>query len=178
MKQKRPSEAFNSLTSERIQRRNQVHNICRQFSRSPSRGNLARLKSLFAHVGDDVFIEQGFYCDYGHKISLGHRVYLNINCILLDGGMITIGDDCLIGSNVQILTVNHATSAKERLQKTNFASDISIGNNVWIGAGVIILPGISIEDGAVIGAGSVVSRQVQANCLYAGNPARKIHPLE
>lgn len=168
---------FNSLTPELIQRRNQVHDICRQFSRSPSRGNLLRLKSMFASYGDEVFIEQGFYCDYGDKISLGNRVYLNVNCTLLDGGLITLGDDCLIGPNVQILTINHAVSPKERLDKKNFAEDVTIADNVWIGAGAIILPGVIISDNAVIGAGSVVNKDVPTNCLYAGNPAKKIRIL-
>jgi len=171
------SLSFNSLTPELIQRRHQVHDTCRQFSRSPSKGNLSRLKSLFAHCGDDVFIEQGFYCDYGDKITLGHRVYINVNCTFLDGGQINIGDDCLIGPNVQILTINHAISPKERLKKHNYAEDIHIENNVWIGAGSVILPGISIGSGTVIGAGSVVTKSVQSNCLFAGNPAKKIRRI-
>ncbi|NOQ78620.1 MAG: sugar O-acetyltransferase [Gammaproteobacteria bacterium] len=169
---------FNSLTPELMQRRHQVHDTCRQFSRSPSKGNMARLKSLFAGVGEEVFIEQGFYCDYGDKITLGHRVYINVNCTFLDGGRINIGDDCLIGPNVQILTINHAASPIERLKKLNYAEDIHIENNVWIGAGAIILPGIHIGSGAVIGAGSVVTKNVPGNCLYAGNPAEKVRLLE
>ncbi|MCP3850072.1 MAG: sugar O-acetyltransferase [Gammaproteobacteria bacterium] len=169
---------FDSLTKERIKQRHKVHEICRQFSRSPSRGNLIRLKELFLSCGEGVFIEQGFYCDYGDKISIGQRSYLNMNCTLLDGGLITIGDDCLIGPNVQILTINHDTSPQKRLSKKSYAEDIHIGNNVWIGAGVIILPGVNISEGAVIGAGSVVTKAVQEKCLYAGNPAKKIHSLE
>ncbi len=169
---------FDSLTKERIQQRHKVHEICRQFSRSPSRGNLIRLKELFLSCGEGVFIEQGFYCDYGDKISIGQRSYLNMNCTLLDGGLISIGDDCLIGPNVQILTINHDTSPQKRLSKKSYAEDIHIGNNVWIGAGVIILPGVNISEDVVIGAGSVVTKAVQKKCLYAGNPAKKIHSLE
>ena len=169
---------FDSLTPELIQRRHQVHDTCRQFSRSPSKGNLSRLKALLASCGKEVFIESGFYCDYGDKISLGHRVYLNINCTLLDGGFITIGDDCLIGPNVQILTINHEMLPSARLEKKNLAQDVRIESNVWIGAGTIILPGVTIAEGAVIGAGSVVTKDVQAACLYVGSPAKKIRELE
>ncbi len=169
---------FNSLTPELIQQRHRVHDTCRQFSKSPSKGNLQRLKGLFLSCGADVFIEQGFYCDYGDKISIGERVYLNMNCTLLDGGLITLGDDCLVGPNVQILTINHDTSAKKRLDKANHMEDVYIGANVWIGAGAIILPGVNISEGAVIGAGSVVNKEVEAYCLYAGNPAKKIHYIE
>ena len=167
-------QEFNSLTIDHIQRRNKVHEICRQYSRSPSRGNFKRLKSLFKQVGKEVFIESGFHCDYGAKISLGDRVYMNINCTLLDGAAIIIGDDCLIGPNVQLLTINHALAPEERLKKANLASDIIIENNVWLGAGVIVVPGVTIHSGTSIGAGSVVTRDCDKNCLYAGNPARKI----
>lgn len=169
---------FNSLLPELIQQRHQVHEICRQFNRSPSKGNLKRLKSLFSACGEAVFIEPGFHCDYGNKIIMGDRVYININCTFLDGALISIGHDCLIGPNVQILTINHSTSAKNRSGKANFASPVSIGENVWIGAGAIILPGVNIADNAVIGAGSVVTKNVEGQYLYAGNPAKKIHPLD
>jgi maltose O-acetyltransferase len=170
-------KGFNSLTHEHIQQRHQLHEICRQFNRSPSKGNLLRLKKRLAHCGEAVFIESGFYCDYGEYISLGDRVYINANCTLLDGGKIIIGDDCLIGPNVQILTINHATNATERLAKENFIADVCLENNVWVGAGSIILPNITIAEGAVIGAGSIVTKNVSKNCLYAGNPAKKIRLL-
>ncbi len=170
--------SFNSLSAELRQQRHQVHDICRQFNRSPSRGNLQRIKTLFSRCGKEVFIEQGFYCDYGDKITLGDRVYLNVNCTLLDGGLINIGDDCLIGPQVQILTINHALSPRERLHKENIAQDVTIANNVWLGAGAILLPGITIGSGAVIGAGSVVTKDVPESCLYAGNPAKRVRQLD
>jgi len=172
------SEIFDSLSSENRERRSQVHDICRLFSRSPSKGNLTKLKRLFARVGSDLFVEQGFYCDYGAKITMGDRVYINVNCTMLDGGEIKIGDDVLIGPNVQILTVNHPTNPSERLRKTNLIDNVSIGNNVWIGAGSIILPGVTIGNNVVVGAGSVVTMDLIANCLYVGNPADKIRVLD
>ena len=168
---------FDSLTPELIQRRQHVHEICRQFGRSPSKGNLKRLKALFSACGEQVVVESGFYCDYGDKIVLGNRVFININCTILDAGLGNIGDDCLIGPNVQMLAVGHDLDPTLRLAKHNYAQDITLGKNVWIGAGVIILAGVSIGDNSVIGAGSVVTKDVIAGHLYAGNPAKKINIL-
>ena len=168
---------FNSLTPKLIARRQHVHEICRQFARSPSKGNLKRLKLLLKNSGQQVIIESGFYCDYGYNIAIGERSYININCTILDGGLVTIGDDCLIGPNVQLLAVEHDVDPKLRLEKHNYAKDITIGNNVWLGAGVILLPGVTIGNNSVIGAGSVVCKNVPASCVYAGNPAKKIRAI-
>ena len=163
---------FDSLLLENREQRNKAHELCRQFNRAPSKGHLKKLKVIFKHAGEMLIIEQGFHCDYGDKISFGDRVYLNINCTLLDGGEIEIGDDVLIGPNVQILTVNHPMNSAERLERKNLTSNVSIGNNVWIGAGAIILPGVSIGEGVVIAAGSVVTKSVEPYYLVTGNPAK------
>lgn len=172
-----PRYAFDSLQPELRQLRQKVHECCRNFNRSPSKGNQKKLKELFASYGSDVFIEPGFHCDYASKVSLGNRVYFNINCTILDGGLVTLGDDCLIGPNVQLITINHDLNPTKRLDKTNYASDINIGNNVWIGAGAIVLPGVTVGDGAVIAAGSIANRDIPDNTLYAGNPAKMIKRL-
>lgn len=182
---------FNSLSPELIRHRKSVQELCRQFTRSPSKGNLKRLKSLFHSCGEDVFIEHGFNMDYGDNITLGDRVFINVNCTIVDGkreksneaneqlinGKISIGHDCLIGPNVQLLAVSHDVNPQSRLEKHNYVDDIIIGNNVWLGGGVIILAGVTIGDNAVIGAGSVVSKNVDEQSFYAGNPARKIRAL-
>ena len=168
---------FNSLSPELMQQRQRVHEICRQFSRSPSKGNLKRLKQLFKQCGQNVFIESGFHCDYADKIELGDHVFINVNCTILDAGKVIIGNDALIGPNVQILAVTHDIDPVLREEKHNYAQDISIGNNVWITAGVIILGGVVIGDNAVIGAGSVVCKDVEANSLYLGNPAKKVKEI-
>ena len=172
---KQAPRIFDSLLPEYRQQRHKVHEICLQYDRSPSKGHLKKLKQIFQSVGDNVFIEKGFYCDYGDKISIGNDVYININCTLLDGGNITIGDHVKIASGVQILTVNHPIDADERRKNTSLVSDVVIGNDVWIGAGAIILPGVSIGDSVVVGAGSVVTKDLQQNCVYVGNPTRKIN---
>jgi len=168
---------FDSLSDENRTFRKKARTQCLQFNRDPSKGHLKQLKKLFADFGEHLIIEAGFHCDYGSKISFGDRVYININCTLIDGGRIEIGDDTLVGPNVQILTVNHPLLPSERLNKTNLAKDVSIGKNVWIGAGVIILPGVKIGDDTVVGAGSVVSKNLDSNSLYVGNPAVKIRTL-
>lgn len=175
------SISFNSLEKSLIEQRKNTHEICRLFAKSPSKGNLKRLKDTFAQCGEQVVIEAGFHCDYGSGIKIGNRTFININCTMLDAPLsdaqITIGNDCLIGPNVQILAVSHAVNPAERLAKANFAAPISIGNNVWIGAGAIILAGITIGDNAVVGAGSVVTKDITTNTVVAGNPAINIRDI-
>lgn len=176
---KRP---FNSITPELISQRKLVHEVCRQFNRSPSKGNLKRLKALFASCGGDVFIEYDFHMDYGDSLSIGDRTFINTNFTLIDGAnetqcKISIGEDCLIGPNVQLLAVSHDIEPNARLMKHNYVDDIVIGNNVWVGGGVIVLAGVTIEDNCVVGAGSVVTKSLEGNSFYAGNPAVKIRDL-
>jgi len=173
---------FNSITPELISQRKSVHELCRQFTRSPSKGNLKRLKTLFFFCGDDVFIEYGFHMDYGDSISIGDRTFINAHCTLVDGpknshSKIEIGADCLFGPNVQLLAVSHDVDPDTRLAKHNYVDDIIIGDNVWLGGGVIVLAGVSIGNNSVVGAGSVVTKSIDANHFYAGNPAVKIRDL-
>jgi maltose O-acetyltransferase len=174
-------QPFNSLNKELLALRKQTGEICRLFNKSPSKGNLKRIKERFAQCGEGVIIESGFHCDYGNQITIGDRSFININCTVLDApiseGAISIGDDCLIGPNVQLLAVSHAVNPTQRLNKENFASSITIENNVWIGAGVLVLAGVTIGDNAVVGAGSVVTKSVAPNTVVAGNPAREIRAL-
>ena len=174
-------QSFNSLDKTLLALRKQTGEICRLFNKSPSKGNLKRIKELFAQCGEGVIIESGFHCDYGNQITIGDRSFININCTVLDApiseGAISIGNDCLIGPNVQLLAVSHAINPTQRLNKENFASPITVGNNVWIGAGVIVLAGVTIGDNAVVGAGSVVTKNVEADTVVAGNPALKIRTL-
>jgi len=173
---------FSSITAELISQRKSVHELCRQFTRSPSKGNLKRLKALFHSCGESVFIEYGFHIDYGDSIVIGDRTFINTNCTIVDAakeaqGNIHIGSDCLIGPNVQLLAVSHDMKPSKRLAKANYADDIIIGNNVWLGGSVIVLAGVSIGDNSVVGAGSVVTKNIEANSFYAGNPAVKIRDL-
>ena len=133
---------------------------------------LALMREAFRHVGRDVNIRPPFHCDYGYNISLGDNVFLNFNCVILDVVAVTIGDGTQIGPGVQILTADHPRDPTQRMQMLEFGRPVTIGRNVWIGGGAIILPGVSIGDDAIIGAGSVVTRDVPAGRTALGNPAR------
>lgn len=133
---------------------------------------LPLLREALGRVGRDVTIRPPFHCDYGYNISLGDGVFLNFNCVILDVVAVTIGDGTQIGPGVQILTADHPRAPAQRRQMLEFGRPVSIGRNVWIGGGAIILPGVTIGDDAIIGAGSVVTRDVAAGRTVVGNPAR------
>src|SRR5690606_29983459 len=113
-----------------------------------------------------------FYCDYGYNIYMGHGVFANFGCVFLDGASIAIGDRCQIGPYVQILTADHPRDPVLRGQGLEFAKPVRIGENVWIGAGAIVLPGVCVGDDAIIGAGSVVTRDVPPGATVIGSPAK------
>lgn len=143
----------------------------------------AILEQLLGACGEDSFVAGPIFVDYGENIYLGHNVEINMNCTLLDSNHITIGDYTGIGPGVHIYTVYHPTIPSERMpQGSSFwmskTAPVTIGRNVWIGGGSIILPGVSIGDGATIGAGSVVTRDIPANCVAVGNPCKVIRYLD
>lgn len=123
-------------------------------------------------VGAGSTIRPPFHCDYGFNIRLGAGVFMNFGCVVLDVVEITIGDKTQIGPNVQILTADHPRNPAKREAGLEFGRPIHIGRNVWIGGGAIILPGVTVGDDAVIGAGSVVTKNVPAGATVMGNPAR------
>ena len=138
----------------------------------------AMLKSLLGHAGDDnILINQPFYCDYGSNISVGKRFFANFNFTVLDEARVTIGDDCFVGPNVGIYTACHSTDPVERNSRREWGEPVTIGDNVWIGGNVTILPGVTIGDNVTIGAGSVVTHDIPANVVAAGNPCRVIKEI-
>lgn len=137
---------------------------------APERHGL--LKQRLAAVGAGCVIRPPFHCDYGFNISLGAGVFLNFNCVILDVVAVAIGDKTQIGPGVQILTADHPREPAQREAGLEFGRPITIGRNVWIGAGALILPGVAIGDNAIIGAGSVVTRDIPARGTAVGNPAR------
>ena len=125
-----------------------------------------------AAVGEGAVIRPPFHCDYGFNIRLGAGIFLNFNCVILDVVEVSIGDKTQIGPAVQILAADHPRDAAQRAAGLEFGRPVRIGCNVWIGGGAIILPGVSIGDDALIGAGSVVTRDIPAGAVAFGNPAR------
>ena len=133
------------------------------------------LKGLLGYTADDDFIiNQPFYCDYGKQISIGKRFFANFNLTILDEARVTIGDDCFIGPNVSIYTACHSTDSIERNTRQEWAEPVKIGDNVWIGGSVTILPGVTIGNNVTIGAGSVVTKDIPDNVVAVGNPCRVI----
>ncbi len=133
----------------------------------------AILRERLAAVGEGAVIRPPFHCDYGYNIRLGNDVFLNYGCIILDVVAVTIGAGTQIGPGVQILTADHPRDPAARATGAEWGRPIVIGRNVWIGGGALILPGVTIGDDAIIGAGSVVTRDVRAGATVAGNPARE-----
>lgn len=142
----------------------------------PAAGN-AILADLIGSLGPDTEVRPPFRVDYGSRISIGARTFINYNMTALDVAPITIGDDVQIGPNVQLLTPTHPVAPEPRRAKVEGAKPITIGDNVWIGGGAIILPGVTVGENSVIGAGTVVTRDVPANVVVVGNPARVVREL-
>lgn len=132
----------------------------------------ALLAERLGAVGPGALVRPPFYCDYGYNITLGASVFINFNCIILDVAPVTIGADTRIGPAVQIYTADHPRGPAQRRGGLESGRPIAIGANVWIGGGAIILPGVTIGDDAIVGAGSVVTRDVPAGATVVGNPAR------
>jgi maltose O-acetyltransferase len=130
------------------------------------------LVDLLGTIGPDTEIRPPFFCDYGHHIHVGARTFVNFGLMALDVAPIVIGDDVQIGPYVQLLTPTHPIDARARREKWESARPITIGDNVWLGGGVVVLPGVTIGRDSVIGAGSIVTREIPAGVVAHGNPAR------
>lgn len=154
--------------------------LTERFNRSPAedpQGRLAALRELLGSVGEDTWVRPPFHCDYGWQTHLGPRCFVNFNAVFLDVARITIGADVQIGPNVQLLTATHPVEAEPRRAKWEAAKPITIGDNVWLGGGVIVLAGVTIGDNTVVGAGAVVTRDLPANAVAVGNPAQVVREL-
>ncbi|WP_373541437.1 sugar O-acetyltransferase [Chamaesiphon sp.] len=135
------------------------------------------LERWLGNIGSDIEIEPPFYCDYGTNIAVGNKFYANCGCIILDCNLVNIGDNVLFGPYVQVYTAYHPVDPVVRLTGREFAAPVTIGNNVWIGGGAIVCPGVSIGDNTTIGAGSVVVKNIPSNSLAVGNPCQVIRAV-
>ena len=135
------------------------------------------LAALLGRIGAEIDIQPPFRCDYGAQIHVGERFFANYNLVALDVARITIGDDVQLGPNVQLLTAGHPLEPAARRNKEEWGKPIALGDNVWLGGGVIVCPGVSIGENAVVGAGSVVTRDLPGNVVAVGNPARVVRQL-
>jgi maltose O-acetyltransferase len=172
-------EMYDPLDPELVAARERARDLCQQLNATRESEEAERrriLTDLFGTGGDSVWMQPPFYCDYGANIELGHRVFFNFNCIVLDVCPVRIGDFTLFGPAVQIYTPLHPFNAEQR-RREEFGKAIEIGSDVWVGGGAIILPGVRIGSRAVIGAGSVVTRDVPDGVFAAGNPCRVIRTI-
>ncbi len=161
------------LSAERLAARKLQH----QFNHSAPDDEEQRrqlLKQWLPNTGKHFYVEPPFYCDYGYNIKTGSKVFFNFNCVVLDVAPVLIGSNVFLGPAVQIYTVNHPINATARRKLVEQAKPVNIGDDVWIGGGAIILPGVTIGKGSVIAAGSVVSKDIPAAVVAAGNPCRVI----
>lgn len=134
-------------------------------------------EELLGSFGEGSEIRPPFRCDYGYQTSVGARTFANFGLVVLDVARVTIGDDVQIGPNVQLLTATHPVDADARRDKWESAAPIVIGSNVWLGGGVIVCPGVTIGENTIVGAGSVVTRDLPANVIAVGSPARTVRDL-
>jgi maltose O-acetyltransferase len=173
-------ELYNPLNLELVQQRERARDLCQILNATHERDHDLRrelLLQIFGKGGDTAWLQPPFFCDYGSNIELGERVFFNFNCIVLDVCKITIGDYCQFGSGVQILTPLHPLNAELR-RKQEFGAPVTIGSDVWVGSGAIVLPGVTIGSRTVVGAGSVVSRSLPDNVLAVGNPCKVVREIE
>ena len=165
---------------ELIAERQRCKDLCHEYnmtvpSQTEKREELMR--RLLGRTGERFLIEQPFYCDYGYNIEIGEDFYANVNCVILDGAKVTFGRNVFIAPNCGFYTAGHPLDIAQRNSGLEYARPITVGNDVWIGANVAVLPGVTIGDGCVIGAGSVVTRDIPAHSLAVGNPCRVIRRI-
>lgn len=165
------------LSDERLRTRLLIKEL--NDSREDQKEERARiLNDLIPNAGEGLWLQPPFYCDYGSNMFLGSKVFFNFNCVVLDVMQVSIGSRTMFGPNVQVYTATHPIDHKERASGLEFAKSISIGEDVWIGGSAVICPGVTIGDRAVIGAGSVVTKDIPSDVFAAGNPCKVIRELE
>lgn len=173
-------ELYNALDPTLLRERDRARDLCQALNATRESDRELRrmlLLQIFGGAGNTVTVQPPFFCDYGSNIELGERVFFNFNCTVLDVCKVTIGDFCQFGSGVQILTPLHPLNAELRRQQ-EYGAPVTIGADVWVGSGALILPGVTIGARTVIGAGSVVTRSLPEGVLAVGNPCRILRAID
>lgn len=174
-------QLYNAEVPELRAMRARAARLCHQLDQlSPDQEEARRalLKELLGHTGAHFTINPGFKCDYGTFITLGEHFYANYNCVILDCAPVTFGDNVFIAPNCSFYTAGHPVDWPTRNSGLEFAYPITVGDNVWIGGSVTVLPGVTIGSGAVIGGGSVVTHDIPPNVVAVGNPCKVIRTIE
>ena len=174
-------EMYNPMDDQLVDDRLQARSLLNKINATPERLKAERdalCYELLKNSGKDLYIEPPFYCDYGFNITLGHKVYMNFNCCILDVAEVSIGNHTMLSPNVQIYTATHPLEAKARNSGEEFAKPIRIGDNVWIGGNAVICPGVTIGNNVVIGAGTVVTKDFPDDVFIGGNPATIIKDID
>lgn len=173
------SELYNASDKELVEERQYARNLTYEFNNTRPTETEKRKEIInrLIKAKGTFNIEPPFNCDYGYNIEVGENFYANYNCIILDVNRVQIGENVLLAPNVQIYTASHPTDPMERLTFKELSKPIVIGNNVWIGGGAIICPGVRIGNNTTIGAGSVVTKDIPDNVIAAGNPCKVIRAV-
>ena len=172
-------ELYDPFDPDLVRARDRARDLCQSLNATREADQEERrriVRELFGAGGESVWMQPPFFCDYGSNILLGERVFFNFNCVVLDVCRVTIGDYTLFGPAVQVYTATHPLNAELR-RKQEYAKPIEIGSDVWVGGGAILCPGVRIGSRSVIGAGSVVTRDIPEGVFAAGNPCRVIREI-
>ncbi len=173
-------ELYDPLDAQLTQERIRTRLLIKKLNDSPEDAVEERtriLNALIPNAGPGLWLQPPFYCDYGTNMVLGERVFFNFNCVVLDVMQVTIGSRTLFGPNVQIYAATHPLNHQVRSSGVEFARPVDIGEDVWVGGSAVICPGVSIGDRTIIGAGSVVTRDIPSDVFAAGNPCRVVRSL-
>ena len=174
-------EIYNAnYDQELIKERGLVKDLCFEYNNlKPSQidKRTELIKRIIGNTRENFLIEQPFMCDYGYNIEIGENFYSNYNLVILDANKVTFGNNVFVAPNCGFYTAGHPLDAEARNKGLEYAKPIMVGNNVWIGGNVVVLPGVTIGDNTVIGAGSVVTKDIPANVVAVGNPCRVIKQI-
>ena len=170
-------ELYDAGDKELVNERKRARQILAKINKNCEKVKIDELRKLIPSADETTGVQAPFYCDYGYNIQIGKNFYVNFNAIFLDVCPIKIGDNCMFGPNVQLYTATHPINPIERNSGYEYGKPITIGNNVWIGGGAIVYPGVSIGDNSIIAAGAVIVKDVPNNVIVGGNPAKVIKEI-